>query len=180
MECAYMNTVRVKMISTITLIVTLGICLFSAFTAFSELLLHEVPLQYEMLGSFYSCILMKDIGEWIPQASEPFEYIWIVLSFAYVFGKIIFVAAASCVNYKKRMIGLMIPICIFFLLDVPAWLHTAYYWQDIAGWAIAGAVLRILLIGGHFFTAFYEKKRKPNLQCRCKVNSNLSQIIRYL
>ena len=142
----------------ITLIVTMCFCLFSAYAAVSELLLRDIPLQYEMLGSFYSCILMKDIGEWIPHAVEFINYFWIVFASVYVFGKIIFVAVAGCVNYKKRMIGLMIPICIFFLIDIPAWLYTAHYWQDIAGWAIAGAVLRVLLICGHVYTAFYGKK----------------------
>ena len=153
-----MNTTKARIIKTITLIVTLGFCLFSAYTAVSGLFLRDVPLQYEMLGSFYTCILMKDIGEWIPQAAVFIEYFWIVLAFVYVVGKIIFVAVAGSVNYKKRMIGLMIPICIFFFLDIPAWLYTAYYWQDIAGWAIAGAVLRVLLICGHVYTAFYGKK----------------------
>ena len=152
-----MNTDKSKIIRTVTLIATLGFCLFSAFVAISELLLHDVPLQYEMLGSFYSDILMKDIGEWLPHAAEFFEYFWIILAFIYVFGKIIFVAVAGCINYKKRMIGWMIPICIFFFLDIPAWLYTAFYWQDLLWWAIAGAVLRILLICGQVYTVYAGK-----------------------
>lgn len=144
-----MTLIKSKIIDKITLGLTLAVCLFSAFVAVSLLLWRFIPLQYQMLGSFYSCIIMVEIGEWIPEAKDVVEYFWIVLAFVYVFGKIIFVAVAECVNYKKRMIGLMIPICIILFLDVPAWLYTAHYWHDILGWAIAGAVIRVLLICGN-------------------------------
>ena len=153
-----MTLIKSKIINKITLVLTLAICLFSAFVSVSLLLSRDIPLHYQMLGSFYSCIIMKDIGEWIPEAKGFIEYFWIVLTFVYVFGKIIFVAVAECVNFKKRMIGLMIPICLIFLIDVPAWLYTAHYWHDILGWAISGAVIRVSLICGNLFIVYCKKK----------------------
>ena len=145
---------RFKLIKIITLFITEFICLFSGIVVFSLLFLREIPLQYQMLGSFYSSMIMRDIGEWIPVAKEPIEYFWIVISFAYILGKIIFVAVAGVIVSKKTFIGLIIPICIVFFVDIPAWFYTVahisiLYYGNLIGWAIVGTAIRVMIIFGY-------------------------------
>ena len=145
---------RSKLIRIITLFFTELICIYSVIVAFNLLFLREIPLHYQMLGSFYSSMIMRDIGEWIPEVKDSIEYFWIVISFVYIFGKIVFVAIAGVIITKKTRIGLIIPICIVFLVDIPAWIYTAAhisqsYYGNLIGWAIAGTVIRAMIIFGY-------------------------------
>lgn len=158
---------RYKLIKIITLVFTEFICLFSGIVSVSLLYLQNIPLQYQMLGSFYSSMIMRDIGEWISVAKDSIEYFWIVISFVYILGKIIFVAVAAVLVSKKAFIGLIIPICIVLCIDIPAWLYTAthisnFYYGNLIGWAIAGTAIRMMIIFGYILIIKYRNSVKAN------------------
>lgn len=151
-------TIKSKIFSTTSLIMTVFFCVYSAVVSTVLLLQYEIPLPYQMLGSFYSCLIMKDIGEWIPQSVEIIEYFWIGLFTFYVYAKIIFVAALGFVTHQKILTGFKMLLCTIIGVDIPAWAYTATYRSEFLTWAFIGIVFRALIILMHLLSVHYSKK----------------------
>ena len=147
-----MNLRKVKVIRIFPFFITAFLC-SSSFIVATLLLFNifDVPLSYQIVGSFYSNLIMKDLHEWIFESSEIIEYIWICLFIVYVYGKSILVFSLACVFIKKPLIGVVIVISFVMVLDIFAWIYTVIHLKYYLYWTILGVVMRGTVVFGYIY-----------------------------